>query len=185
MEPREILAGLWHWTASHPKIRIEVSCYWVEHARVLLDPLLPPGDGLAWLGRHGPPEHVILSNRHHWRHCSEIVAAFDCPVWCNHTGLHELEGVDAFGPRSVAVMTVWLREVEDLIAIWLEHQPGQAHGWTAHVPDQHLERLGVSCRQAHLVVDGEARVSPGQEQLQPLLAVHLLPPEEAQHLVTE
>jgi hypothetical protein len=91
MEPREILPGLWHWTAAHPKIGIEVSSYFLAPARVLLDPLLPPEEGLAWLRRHGPPEHVILTNRHHWRHCSEIGAAFDCPVWCNETGLHELE----------------------------------------------------------------------------------------------
>ncbi|MBW2270364.1 MAG: hypothetical protein JRH16_17500 [Deltaproteobacteria bacterium] len=94
MQPREILPGLWHWTAAHPKIQIEVSTYFVRPARVLLDPLLPPGDGLAWLREHGPPEHVILTNRHHWRHCSEVGAAFDCPVWCNETGLDELEGVE-------------------------------------------------------------------------------------------
>jgi len=91
MEPREIRPGLFHWTVAHPKIQIEVSSYWLAEARVLLDPLLPPG-GLEWLRGAGPPEHVILTNRHHWRHCSEIVAAFDCPVWCNELGLHELEG---------------------------------------------------------------------------------------------
>jgi hypothetical protein len=90
MEPHEIRPGLFHWTVAHPKIRIEVSSYGIGGARILLDPLLPPG-GLDWLREHGPPEHVVLSNRHHWRHCSEIVAAFDCPVWCNELGLHELE----------------------------------------------------------------------------------------------
>lgn len=91
MEPREIRPGLFHWTATHPKIQIQVSSYWLAPAGVLLDPLLPPG-GLEWLRAAGPPKHVILTNRHHWRHCSEIVAAFDCPVWCNEEGLHELEG---------------------------------------------------------------------------------------------
>lgn len=94
MQPREILPGLWHWTAPHPKIKIEVSTYFVAPVRVLLDPLLPPGGGLAWLRQHGPPEHVILTNRHHWRHCSEIAATFECPVWCNETGLHEFAKVD-------------------------------------------------------------------------------------------
>lgn len=94
MHPREILHGLWHWTAPHPKIGIEVSTYFVRSPSVLLDPLLPPGGGLPWLREHGPPEHVILTNRHHWRHCSEIGAAFECPVWCNETGLHELENVE-------------------------------------------------------------------------------------------
>jgi hypothetical protein len=91
VEPGEIRPGLFHWTAAHPKIRIEVSSYWIAHARVLLDPLLPPG-GVDWLRTQGPPAHVILTNRHHWRHCSEIVDAFGCPVWCNELGLHELEG---------------------------------------------------------------------------------------------
>jgi hypothetical protein len=89
MRPREILPGLLHWTSAHPKIRIEVSSYWIEAPRVLLDPLLPEG-GIDGLRALGTPEHVILSNRHHWRHSSEIVAAFGCPVWCNALGLHEL-----------------------------------------------------------------------------------------------
>lgn len=88
--PREILPGLFHWTGAHPKIQIEVSSYWLVAARVLLDPLLPDG-GVDWLRENGPPEHVILTNRHHWRHCSEIVGAFGCPVWCNDLGLQEIE----------------------------------------------------------------------------------------------
>jgi hypothetical protein len=91
VEPREIRPGLFHWTTAHPKIQVEVSSYWIAHARVLLDPLLPTG-GVDWLREQGPPEHVILTNRHHWRHCSEIVEAFGCPVWCNELGLQELDG---------------------------------------------------------------------------------------------
>jgi hypothetical protein len=91
MQPSEIHPGLFHWTAAHPKIGVAVSSYLLGEARVLVDPLLPNG-GLDWLGDTGPPEHVILTNRHHWRHCSEIVAAFGCTVWCNELGLHELEG---------------------------------------------------------------------------------------------
>ena len=91
MEPREVLPGLFHWTAAHPKIRIEVSSYWLADARVLLDPLLPPG-GLDRLEEMGPPEHVILTNRHHWRHSSEILARFGCPAWCHELGLDELAG---------------------------------------------------------------------------------------------
>jgi hypothetical protein len=91
MDPHAVAPGLVHWTASHPKIGVEVSSYWIAHARVLLDPLLPPG-GLDWLADAGPPQHVILTNRHHWRQCSEIVGRFGCAVWCNELGLHELEG---------------------------------------------------------------------------------------------
>jgi hypothetical protein len=94
--PREIRPGLFHWTAAHPKIKIPVSSYWLAGPRVLLDPLIPPVDeaGMAWLREQGPPAHVVLTNRHHWRHCTEIGAAFDCPIWCNELGLHEFEGVE-------------------------------------------------------------------------------------------
>jgi hypothetical protein len=89
VEPHEIRPGLVHWTAVHPRIRVEVSSYWLAASRVLLDPLLP-GGGIQWLREAGPPAHVILTNRHHWRHSSEIVRAFGCPVWCNELGLYEL-----------------------------------------------------------------------------------------------
>jgi len=91
MDPHEIRPGLHHWTAAHPKIRIEVSSYWIADAKALLDPLLPSG-GIEALRELGPPEHVILTNRHHWRHTSELVDAFGCAVWCNALGLHEVEG---------------------------------------------------------------------------------------------
>jgi len=91
MEPREIVPGVFHWTASHPKIGVDVSSYFLADVRVLLDPLLPMG-GVEWLRRHGPPEHVILTNRHHWRHASELIEAFDLSVWCNARGLDEVAG---------------------------------------------------------------------------------------------
>lgn len=90
MDPHPLRPGLLHWTVAHPKIHIEVSSYWIAGPKVLLDPLLPAG-GLGWLEEVGPPEHVVLTNRHHWRHCSEIVGRFGCTVWCNELGLHELE----------------------------------------------------------------------------------------------
>ena len=91
MDPHAIAPGLFHWTAVHPKIHVEVSSHWIADARVLLDPLLPTR-GLEWLAEEGPPEHVILTNRHHWRHSSEIVRRFGCSVWCNEQGLDELDG---------------------------------------------------------------------------------------------
>lgn len=87
---REILPGLFHWTAIHPKIDIEVSSYFVEEGGVLLDPLIPP-EGIEALREHGPPRHIILTNRHHYRHSAEIEQAFGCTVWCNEEGLHEFQ----------------------------------------------------------------------------------------------
>ncbi len=38
----EILPGLYHWTAIHPKIEVPVSSYWLDEAGVLIDPLVAP-----------------------------------------------------------------------------------------------------------------------------------------------
>lgn len=84
--PREIADGLYHWTAVHPEIGVPVSSYYLEPERVLIDPLLPPG-GLTWLRKHGPPEHIVLTNRLHSRHSARIAKAFGCTVWCNRKGL--------------------------------------------------------------------------------------------------
>ena len=39
---KEILPGILHWSAKHPKIQIAVSSYYVAEAGVLIDPLVPP-----------------------------------------------------------------------------------------------------------------------------------------------
>jgi hypothetical protein len=63
---REVLPGLFHWTAVHPEIQIEVSSYYVAGSGVLLDPLIP-AEGLGWFRAHATPRHVILTNRLHYR----------------------------------------------------------------------------------------------------------------------
>ncbi len=88
---REIAPGLWHWTARHERIGAEVSSYYLERERVLVDPMLPPG-GLDWLAEHGPPEHALITNRHHDRHAWRIREAFGTVVHCVRSGLYELEG---------------------------------------------------------------------------------------------
>ena len=37
---REVLPGIHHWAAKHPKIGVEVSSYWIDSGGVALDPLL-------------------------------------------------------------------------------------------------------------------------------------------------
>lgn len=88
---REIAPGLWHWTARHERIDIEVSSYYLLAERVLIDAMLP-ADGLAWFERHGAPEHVLMTNRHHDRHAWRLQEAFGCTVHCVRNGLYELEG---------------------------------------------------------------------------------------------
>jgi hypothetical protein len=94
----EIAPGLWHWTARRRSIGMDVSSYYLESERVLIDPMLPPG-GLDWLEQHGAPEHAILTNRHHDRDSWRLRDAFGCAVHCISNGVYELDGrgpVEAF-----------------------------------------------------------------------------------------
>jgi hypothetical protein len=87
---REILPGVFHWTAEHPKIHSQVSSYWLEDAGVLIDPLVPPELGLEWFAtRTVPPTAIVLSNRHHYRDSARFEGAYGCAVHCNRAGLHE------------------------------------------------------------------------------------------------
>lgn len=88
--PEEIVPGLFHWTATHPAIHIRVHSYYAVEARMLIDPLLPSPGGTDWLAAHGPPEHIVLTNRLHSRHSAELVAAFGCTVWCPREGLFHM-----------------------------------------------------------------------------------------------
>lgn len=88
---REIAPGLWHWTARHQRIRMEVSSYYLQEERVVLDAMVPP-EGLEWFEERGQPDHVVLTNRHHDRHAWRYRDAFGCTVHCIRNGLHELEG---------------------------------------------------------------------------------------------
>jgi hypothetical protein len=89
---QEVLPGVWHWTAHHPKIHVLVSSYWLDEAGVLIDPLVPE-EGLDWFAaRPVPPRAIVLSNRHHLRESTLFVERFGCSVRCNSAGLHEFSG---------------------------------------------------------------------------------------------
>jgi glyoxylase-like metal-dependent hydrolase (beta-lactamase superfamily II) len=98
----EVLDGVFHWKAVHPRIKIEVGCHFVAGSGTAIDPLLP-AEGIEWFEGRGV-QRVVLSNRHHLRHAPEIAERFGCPILCHEAGLHEFEGgpqVDgfAFGDR--------------------------------------------------------------------------------------
>lgn len=97
---QEILTGVYHWTAKHPKIHAEVSSYWLEQDGVLIDPLIPPNVGIEWFAaRDVTPSAIVLSNRHHYRQSAEFQQRFGCGVYCNRLGLHEFthgESVEGF-----------------------------------------------------------------------------------------
>jgi hypothetical protein len=86
----EVLPGVFHWTARHPQIHVEVSSYWLDAVGIAIDPLVPPDVGLQWFAeRPAAPAAVLLSNRHHYRESERFVERFDCPAFCNRAGLHE------------------------------------------------------------------------------------------------
>ena len=87
---REVLPGVYHWTAIHPRIRLPVDSYYIESARVLLDPMLAR-EGLGWFERREAPKQIVLTNRHHLRDSERYVDAFGCPIRCSDAGLHEFE----------------------------------------------------------------------------------------------
>jgi hypothetical protein len=98
---QEVLPGVFHWSAIHPRAGIRVSSYWLEDGGVLVDPLVP-AEGLEWFaGRSEPPAAILLSNRHHWRESDRFVARYGCAVRCSSAGLHEFSAgqqVAGFGP---------------------------------------------------------------------------------------
>jgi hypothetical protein len=85
----ELAPGLWHWTAFRETIRRTVHSAYDEHSRTLIDPMLPD-EGVEWFAAHGPPERIVLVNRHHLRHSARLVERFGCSVHCHEAGLWDL-----------------------------------------------------------------------------------------------
>ena len=149
---REIRPGLWHWTAIHPSIGITVSGYRLVAERVLLDPVVPE-EGAAGVLVDLPPTDVLLTNRHHWRGCTELIAAFGVTVHAPRSGLHEFgldRPVTPYDPGDELPGGAVVHEVghlcPDEMALWfpayralaiadgaIRHPPG---GPLAFVPDR-------------------------------------------------
>lgn len=87
----EIVPGVLHWKAVHPKLKIEVSSYYLPDSGTLIDPLLPP-DGLDAVRGGNEPQRIVLTNRHHLRSSEEFVREFGCTIHCHEAGLNEFEG---------------------------------------------------------------------------------------------
>jgi glyoxylase-like metal-dependent hydrolase (beta-lactamase superfamily II) len=92
---KEILPGVYHWTARHPNIGFEVSSYFVVESGTLLDPMIPPDVGLDWFEADHAAQAIALTNRHHDREAGAYCAAFGInPVLVPESGLHEFEHKD-------------------------------------------------------------------------------------------
>jgi hypothetical protein len=102
---REVLPGVFHWSAIHPEIEVPVHCHYLETTRTLLDPL-PPEEGLDWFERRSAPRHILLTNRLHSRASALFATRFGCDIWCNAEGLDhfgadgELPGFEVHGFRA-------------------------------------------------------------------------------------
>ena len=91
---QEVLPGVFHWTRAHPKIEIEVSSYALADEHVLIDPLIPE-TGLDAIPIE--PQHILLTNRHHYRDSGVLAEHFGCKVWCVEQGLHEFKQGEQVG----------------------------------------------------------------------------------------
>jgi hypothetical protein len=142
---REVLPGVHHWTAIHPRIRTPVDSYYIEPARMVLDPMVPR-EGLEWFEQREPPDQIVLTNRHHLRHGERYAEAFGCPIRCSEAGLHEFQG----GPK-----------VEGF-AFGEELAPGvTAHQLGAICPDDTALHIRVAERGALAFADGLTRPRGG------------------------
>ncbi len=91
---QEVLPAVFHWTREHPRIGIEVSSYALADERVLIDPLIPEA-GLDAIPIE--PRHILLTNRHHYRHSGVLAGHFNCKIWCVEQGLHEFKQGEKVG----------------------------------------------------------------------------------------
>ena len=83
---RELLPGVLHWTRLHPRIGKPVGSHYLVPERTLVD-ALEPDEGFVALDP--PPEHALLTNRHHLRDALAARERFGCDVRAPEPGMHE------------------------------------------------------------------------------------------------
>ena len=67
--PRELVDGLFHWTAVHPNLGSRVSSHYIVPARAVIDPIEPEE---GWGALPGPVEVILLTSGHHTRGAAEL-----------------------------------------------------------------------------------------------------------------
>jgi hypothetical protein len=80
----ELAPGIWHWTAPHPNIGVEVSSYWIPDLKLLLDPLAVPDEV-------DDVDCILLTCRHHVRDSLEAAERFGATIQAPRTGMHDYE----------------------------------------------------------------------------------------------
>jgi hypothetical protein len=91
----EISPGIWHWPAYYDSIGMDVHSYWIEPAGIVLDPMVPPDEGLEWWDdREVKPQQIVLTIGLHWRESEAFVDRFGIPIVVPKPALHRYEGTD-------------------------------------------------------------------------------------------
>ena len=128
---REIIDGIFHWTAVHPNIGTEVSSYYVAPSRTLIDPMASD-EAIEWFAaRDHEPHRIILTNRHHLRGSERFCSEYSCTIHCHRAGLHEFRGgpeVEGFAFGDEPAPRIRALEVgaicEEETALLIERGPG-------------------------------------------------------------
>ncbi len=100
--PKQLVPGLYHWTAFHPGIGSRVSSYYVEPAAVTIDPKCPE-DG--WDALPGDVNRVLLTSGHHTRDAADLADRLSVPVCASRHAADHIGGaldVEAFDDGEVA-----------------------------------------------------------------------------------
>jgi hypothetical protein len=113
MAMQEIIEGIYHWKAKHPRIGFDVDCHFVAGSGTVIDPLLPE-EGIEWFDEHRP-QRVVLSTRHHLRDAPQLAERFGCPILCHESGLYEFDD----GP-AVEGFAFGDRLAEDVVALEMD-----------------------------------------------------------------
>ena len=195
----EILPGVLHWRATHPKIHQTVHSYFIDDAATVLDPMVPEGVTAAIESRRAP-ERVLLTNRHHYRQSDRLAGRFGCPVLCPEPGLHEFDDgpeVEGYAYGGEVAPGITAHEVGSLCpddaALHIEVGPGALafadglirwDGELTFVPDflmddpegtkrgllESLRRLGELRFDVLLFAHGEPVVGGGKDALAEFIA---------------
>lgn len=126
----EVVPGIHHWSAVHPRINHRVHSYYVEPAALLIDPLTPE-EGIEALDGFATPAVIGLMNRHHYRHSGELADRFGARIVTSEKGLHEFQPeqrVEGFAPPADVAGGVRALEIgaicPDECAFHIDHGAG-------------------------------------------------------------
>ncbi len=96
---KRIVTGIWTWSVHSAEKRLDFNGHLVanDEGCVLIDPPEIGGEGRKMADSLGPPEAILITNRHHTRDAKDAVERWRCPVYIHE---EDAEGI-AIGTRPV------------------------------------------------------------------------------------